>query len=209
METEQALMEVGIPRNHARVYLSLLRVGDGTAGRVAEECKMHRPSCYDVMERLVDRGLASYFLRGRQKIFRASAPRRILEMLREKQKRLEEVMPVLELERELNGKVVAEVGEELRSLRREVGRLKGKVYVMGLREELRFSKKEVVSVCEGGDATTIVCGDKIIMVGWEPVTYVKVKNKSLADMQKRLILSVSENTASCLSKNTSTSHQNP
>ncbi len=112
------LTEVGLTSNEAKVYVSLLRVGEGSATKVADAAKMHRPNVYDSVERLIEKGFVSYRLLGRTKVFKAAEPKRLLDSVVEKEEKLKKVLPTLELEKGLSEvKSHAETYEGIRAFR--------------------------------------------------------------------------------------------
>jgi sugar-specific transcriptional regulator TrmB len=75
------LKEIGLTENEIKVYLTLLRLGSASAGRITEESGVHRRNVYDAIERLMKRGLAGHVLKGKIKYFEAASPKNILNIL--------------------------------------------------------------------------------------------------------------------------------
>lgn len=99
MNTE-ILERVGLNPNEARVYLALLELGPSLAGKITEKSKVNRRTVYDVLESLIDKGLVSYIVEANRKVFEATDPIRFLELLKEREKEIEEVLPELKAKRE-------------------------------------------------------------------------------------------------------------
>src|SRR3989344_258360 len=95
----ETLEKIGLNPNEARVYLALLELGPSLAGKITEKSKVHRRTVYDVLELLIDRGLVSYIVEANRKVFEATEPERLLELLKEREKEIKEVLPELQAKR--------------------------------------------------------------------------------------------------------------
>lgn len=93
---EHVLQQIGVNRNEALIYETLLREGDSGVGRIAAKSNVHRRNVYDSIKKLVELGLAFEILTRRERMYRAAEPERLYEMLDEQQERLSSVMPALE-----------------------------------------------------------------------------------------------------------------
>ncbi|MCX8194005.1 MAG: hypothetical protein N3G19_01430 [Candidatus Pacearchaeota archaeon] len=96
-EIKVVLERIGLSHNEAKVYLTLLRLGTGMAGKIAKEAMMDRTSCYDSLKRLLKKGLISYALEANRKLFKSENPVKLLQNLKEKQEELEKIMPQLSI----------------------------------------------------------------------------------------------------------------
>lgn len=124
MEKEKVLIQNGLSRTEAKAYLSLLRIGEGTAGKIAEKARLHRSNVYDAADKLVEKGFAAYHQRKRLKVYTPADPDNLLRIAREKVVNLRKLMPQLRLEKELSRKkTTAEVYEGLKALRETFYRL--------------------------------------------------------------------------------------
>ncbi len=89
------LEEIGLTKNESIVYLTLLELGPSLAGEVAKKSGLHRRSVYDVSEMLIKKGLIGYILRNNRRLFSASNPERLLDLVREKEEMVGGMMPDL------------------------------------------------------------------------------------------------------------------
>ena len=85
-----SLIKIGLNANEAKVYIILLMKGSSSAGELIKESGFHRNIIYDNIEKLIDKGLVSYVLEGKKKIFRARPADSIVEMIEREQKALDE-----------------------------------------------------------------------------------------------------------------------
>ena len=56
----EILEEIGLSKNEAKIYLTLLDLGSATASKIADTSKMHRTTVYDALDRLVQKGIVSH-----------------------------------------------------------------------------------------------------------------------------------------------------
>ena len=101
---ESILMDIGLTKNEAKIYCALIELGSSSAGRLAEISKIHRANVYDALERLFEKGIVSYVMKDKTKIFEATDPKNLLGFLKEKEDVLKEVIPQFELARKFNPK---------------------------------------------------------------------------------------------------------
>ena len=90
---QETLQEAGLSVNEAKVYEALLSLGESSVQKIAIRSKVHRRNVYDSINKLIEKGLASeIFIKG-EKNFKATNPRRLLELIKEKEGKIEEVIP--------------------------------------------------------------------------------------------------------------------
>src|SRR3989344_2652015 len=97
------LKDLGLTDGEIRVYLALLEIGNSTAGRIIEKSKISPSKIYDVLNRLIDKGLVSYIIEGKTKHFRAAPPKNILNYIERRENELmqrknefRKIIPLLE-----------------------------------------------------------------------------------------------------------------
>lgn len=73
------LQEAGFSPNEAKVYLALLELGPSPVGPIMHATGLYRVITYDVLEKLLQKGLVSYFIRNNRRQFRAESPEKIWE----------------------------------------------------------------------------------------------------------------------------------
>jgi sugar-specific transcriptional regulator TrmB len=101
---KRILEEIGLTESEIKVYLALLKRGSSTKGPIVREAGITSSKVYEVIDRLIDKGLASYVLKNKVKYFNAAPPSRIKDYLREKEEKLKEqektldsILPQLEM----------------------------------------------------------------------------------------------------------------
>ncbi|MFH1275907.1 MAG: helix-turn-helix domain-containing protein [Candidatus Woesearchaeota archaeon] len=98
MDKEEVLVKTGLTKNESKVYLALLKFGSATAAEITKKSKVHRVNVYDVLERLVKKGMISSIVQANKRIYEAAHPQQLMELIKEKEELLGNVMPQLEQE---------------------------------------------------------------------------------------------------------------
>ncbi|NQU98565.1 hypothetical protein HQ533_03790 [Candidatus Woesearchaeota archaeon] len=89
------LEKIGLSKNESDVYLLLLELGTSLASELAEKSKISRPHVYDILAKLVDKGLAGYVIKNEKRYYRAANPSKLVDFLKEKEIKLQEMLPEL------------------------------------------------------------------------------------------------------------------
>ncbi|MEN9626067.1 MAG: hypothetical protein RL557_395 [archaeon] len=92
---KEELKELGLTENECKVYLALIDHGPSLAGFISRRAGLHRRNVYDVTEMLIKKGLVGYILKNNWRYFEASDPRKIIEMMHEKESLLQPVIDQL------------------------------------------------------------------------------------------------------------------
>jgi HTH-type transcriptional regulator, sugar sensing transcriptional regulator len=92
---ENHLMEIGLSKNEAKIYLALLELGPSLMGQLCGKTKIHRRNVYDSIERLKEKGFASSTIINNRNVFEAVNPQRIIEMVDERKTEIEMMLPRL------------------------------------------------------------------------------------------------------------------
>ncbi|MBR9691663.1 hypothetical protein GOV06_02660 [Candidatus Woesearchaeota archaeon] len=85
----------GLTKNEAKVYLTLLNLKQAGATNISEKCGLFRTLVYDILTKLIEKGLVSYILKSNKRIYIASNPNKLLSLLKEKQDSIKEILPQL------------------------------------------------------------------------------------------------------------------
>ena len=84
------LLQLGLNKNEAKVYVTLLKLGQSSAGELIKKTEFHRNIVYDNLEKLIDKGLVTFILEGKRKVFQTAAPEMISEFIEKEQNKLDE-----------------------------------------------------------------------------------------------------------------------
>ncbi|MDD5337491.1 MAG: helix-turn-helix domain-containing protein [Candidatus ainarchaeum sp.] len=118
----ELLEEIGLTKGEISVYMALLELGPTKIGALAQRAGVSSSKVYKILGRLQKKGLAGYVVREGVKYFSAQPPRRILDYIDEKEKKLDEnrarvkeMLPELEEQQKLE-KTGATVYEGFRAV---------------------------------------------------------------------------------------------
>ncbi len=93
----EMLEELGLSGAEAKVYLALLETGSTLAGQIIKKTGLHRGTTYQVLQRLKEKGLVSSIIKGKKQYFEPANPERLMDVLKERQERLQVILPALKL----------------------------------------------------------------------------------------------------------------
>ncbi len=102
------LEEIGLTSSEIKVYLALLELGSTTKGPLVKKAGITSSKVYEVVDKLIEKGLASYVTKNNVRFFGAAPPSRIRDYLQEKEAKIKEqeetlasLLPQLELTQKL------------------------------------------------------------------------------------------------------------
>lgn len=83
-------IKLGMNKNEAKTYISLIKFRKADAHQIIQDTKFHKNIVYDNLEKLIDKGLVTFILEGKKKIFQLTSANAIIDNIEEKQKVLEQ-----------------------------------------------------------------------------------------------------------------------
>lgn len=95
------LIDIGLTKKEAGVYLATLELGPSVASDIALKAKMNRVTCYDILEKLIRKGFISTYTQKKVRVFAATDPDLMRSSYRQKYMNLKGALPEL---RRLHGK---------------------------------------------------------------------------------------------------------
>jgi len=90
---KEYIRKAGLTENESKVYLTLIEYGPNQAGAISRKSGLHRRVVYDTIEMLIKKGLVGYIQKNNKKLFQASNPNRILEIIKEKEESIKDILP--------------------------------------------------------------------------------------------------------------------
>ncbi len=82
----------GLTPNESLVYVTLLNLKEEGATKISEKCGLFRTLVYDILTKLIEKGLVSYIKKESKRVYRASSPNRLLELFKEKEEETQKVI---------------------------------------------------------------------------------------------------------------------
>ena len=119
MEKQQDILgEVGLSNWESQLYNALLVLGETTTGPLVEKSGVPQSKIYGVLDKLREKGLVSYVIKGKMNYFQAESPEKILVLLSEKERGVkEEVRRLKQLEVQQKESVSVQIFEGLKAIR--------------------------------------------------------------------------------------------
>lgn len=99
---ELDLKGIGLTDGEIKVYLTLLELGSSTTGPIIDKSGVARSFIYNILEKLLEKGLISYTVKEKTKYYHAADPNRIFDYIEKKKEELDagkekiaKIMPML------------------------------------------------------------------------------------------------------------------
>jgi sugar-specific transcriptional regulator TrmB len=92
----ETLESIGLHKNEIMVYLDLIGVGRSSAHEISHRTKIHRPNVYDILDKLVKKGIVTQSIENNVKIFYPVSPQNLLNYLKQKEFELKKIIPEIE-----------------------------------------------------------------------------------------------------------------
>jgi sugar-specific transcriptional regulator TrmB len=100
---KETLEEIGLTKGEIEVYIRLLELGKSSAGTITKKANIGSSKVYEVLQRLIYKGLTNYIIEFGVRKYSATKPDRLLDYLKEKKERIEssekkvkDILPFLE-----------------------------------------------------------------------------------------------------------------
>ena len=94
---EDALHALGLNDKEIKIYLSNLELGSSLVQNIAKRVQMNRTSAYDILKSLEHKGFASYTITSGKRYYQATNPKKLLDMLKEKEDLIKKALPELNI----------------------------------------------------------------------------------------------------------------
>ncbi len=83
------LRTIGFSEGEAKVYLAMLEIGTSSLHSIHEKTGIDRRNIYDILNKLIEKGLVSYTLEKGKRTFQITHPNKIIDYLEDKKKDIE------------------------------------------------------------------------------------------------------------------------
>ena len=91
----QNLREIGLTQGEAKVYLALTKIGTSSVGPIVKKSGVAYSNVYDILNRLIEKGIVSFVKKSKTKYFSAANPKNLSDYLNKKEKEINKQKNVL------------------------------------------------------------------------------------------------------------------
>ncbi len=91
----QILEDIGLTNSEIKAYIALLKLGSSTAGAILETSKLQNSVLHRALNSLIEKGIITYILEGKNKVYQATDPENFIQFIEDKRKRFEQILPEL------------------------------------------------------------------------------------------------------------------
>ena len=110
------LLKAGLTEGETKVYLALSELGSSTIGPILKKSRVSSSNIYDILNRLIEKGIVSFVIKSKTKYFQAATPKNLLIYLENKEKKIvsqkeemKKIIPYIEKLQERGTKQEAEI----------------------------------------------------------------------------------------------------
>ena len=153
---ESLLEKLGLTKGEIKVFLALNKLVESTIGPIGKESKVSKSKIYDILDKLIEKGLAGYVVKEGTKYFVANDPNMIIEYVERKEQELTKT------KEEIEADILPQLMQQRASAvtKRIAEMYEGFQGVKEIREELMMT-------FEMGDTFLVLGAPKIANVKWE------------------------------------------
>jgi sugar-specific transcriptional regulator TrmB len=90
-DIKEFLRSIGIGKNEAEIYVSLVKEGAMTVLEISKITKIHRSNIYEAIDNLIKQGIVWEAHHSQKKVFCARPPLSLVEYLKQKEVELQEI----------------------------------------------------------------------------------------------------------------------
>ena len=84
------LEQLGLDQKEIKLYLALLKLGTASIRDIAAQADINRGTTYETLKVLANKGIVSYFPKGKRRVFCAEPPEKLLDLAEERKQSLEQ-----------------------------------------------------------------------------------------------------------------------
>jgi len=95
------LEDLGLTQAEIKVYIALLELGSSTAGAILDKSSLQNSVVHRALNSLIEKGLISFILEGKRKVYQATNPENFHDFIESKKKRFDEILPELQRKQQI------------------------------------------------------------------------------------------------------------
>ena len=84
------LLKIGLTEGEAKVYITLTEIGSSTVGPIVRKSGVAYSNVYDILDRLIAKGIVSYIIKNKTRHFQAASPSNLIDYLDKKEQEIVE-----------------------------------------------------------------------------------------------------------------------
>jgi len=96
------LEDLGLSSSEIKAYVALLELGSSSAGHILEKSGLHNSVIHRALNTLIEKGLISYILEGKKRIYQATDPENFHDFIDDKKRRFDSILPELKQKQSLS-----------------------------------------------------------------------------------------------------------
>ena len=98
----EILEDLGLKQAEIKTYLTLLELGQSSAGLIMEKSNLQNSTLHRSLNSLIEKGLISFIMTGKRKIYNATNPENFYDFIDDKKKRFTQILPELKEKQQNN-----------------------------------------------------------------------------------------------------------
>ncbi|HBU06593.1 MAG TPA: hypothetical protein DEB09_00745 [Candidatus Magasanikbacteria bacterium] len=96
MQITDYLQQFGLNKKQAEIYLACLKLGPSKVGNIQKESQIKRTTLYDILSELEKQGLIIHTTKQKTRIYSATSPDKLSELVEQKKTAIQTIMPDLQ-----------------------------------------------------------------------------------------------------------------
>lgn len=92
---KEALEKIGLTAGEIQVYETLIDLGLSRTGKITQKAGIASSKVYEVLQRLMKKGLANYVVKNGVRYYDATPPERLIDFLEERREELEDAQKAI------------------------------------------------------------------------------------------------------------------
>lgn len=85
----EILRKIGLSEGEIKIYTALLESGRSAISVIHEKTGIERRNIYDILNKLIEKGLVNYITENKKRFFQVASPQKIISYLEEKEQEIE------------------------------------------------------------------------------------------------------------------------
>lgn len=85
----EILRKIGLSEGEIKIYSALLESGRSAISSIHEKTGIERRNIYDILNKLIEKGLVNYITENKKRFFQVASPQKIISYLEEKEQEIE------------------------------------------------------------------------------------------------------------------------